>query len=120
MNCSICQHPRQAEMIIDYAYTLSLRVTANNYGVGYRSLQRHIKKCIYALMKECEQRRYEQELAETAELLTLHFTYQQRPRRKRSIITRKVECNWGRRAWERKKRENGTTPNKPETRVSGE
>lgn len=99
MSCSICRHPRQAEMIIDYADTLSLRATASRYGVGYRSLHRHIERCIYALMEEDEQRRYEQELAETAELLMLHFSFQQRPRRKKSIITKKIKFTWSRRAW---------------------
>lgn len=99
MNCSICRHPQQVEMIIDYAHTLSLRATANNYGVGYRSLHRHIERCIYALMEEDEQQRYEYELKETAELLTLHFTVQQRPRRRKSIITKEVKFTWSRRAW---------------------
>lgn len=99
MNCSICQHPQQAEMIIDYAQTFSLRVTASRYNVGYRSLHRHIESCIYALMEEDEQQRYERELGEVAGLLTLHFAVQQRPRRKKSIITKKVEYTWSRRAW---------------------
>jgi predicted DNA-binding protein YlxM (UPF0122 family) len=58
MNCSICRHPRQAEMIIDYAHTCSLRETASRFDVGYRSLQRHIEKCLYALLEEYEQRQY--------------------------------------------------------------
>lgn len=99
MNCSICHHPQQAEMIIDYAHTISLRVTATNFGVGYRSLHRHIERCIYALMEEDEQQRYQQELAEVAELLMQYFTIRQRPRRRKSIITKEVKFTWSRRAW---------------------
>jgi hypothetical protein len=99
MNCSICRHPQAAEMIIDYAYTCSLRVTASRFNVGYRSLQRHIERCVYALMEEAEQQEYEQKLSSVAEDLRFYFEYKMRPRRKESIITKKVNFTWSRRAW---------------------
>ena len=102
MKCSICRHPQQTEMIFDYAHTFSLRVTASRYGVGYRSLHRHIERCIYALMEEDKQQRYQQKLAEVAELLMQCFTFQQKPRRRKSIITKEVKFTWSRRAWKGK------------------
>jgi len=99
MFCSICQHPQQAEMIIDYAYTCSLRETASRFGVGYRSLQRHLERCIRDLMAEQEQKEYEREFAEVAELLRLNFQFRIKPSRRKSIITKKVEFTWSRRSW---------------------
>jgi hypothetical protein len=102
MSCSICRHPRQAEIIIDYAYSCSLRATASRFNVGYRSLQRHLERCIPCLMAEQEQKSYEREFAEVAELLQLHFQPQPKPCRRKSIITKKVEFTWSRRAWKKK------------------
>jgi hypothetical protein len=90
-------------MIIDYAHTCSLRVTADRFDVGYRSLHRHIERCLYAILEEHEQRECEQELSAVAAELKLHFEYQLRPRRRKSIITKKVEFTWSRRAWKSKK-----------------
>jgi hypothetical protein len=102
MNCSICRHPRQAEMIVDYAFTCSLRVTASRYEVGYRSLHRHIERCIYAIMKEDEQKDYEKRFREVAEFLRFYFKPIPKPYRRKSIIKKKVEFTWSRRAWSRK------------------
>jgi hypothetical protein len=102
MTCSICQHPRQAEMIIDYAYSCSLRATASRFNAGYRSLQRHLEHCIPVLMAEQEQRNYEREFAEVAELIRGHFQPMSKPYRRKSIITKKVEFTWSRRAWKKK------------------
>lgn len=99
MPCSICQHPQQAEMIIDYANSCSLRATARRFGAGYRSLHRHLGRCIFYLMAEQEQKDYEQEFAEVAELLRLNFQPPPKPYRRKSIITKKVEFTWSRRAW---------------------
>ena len=99
MPCSICRHPQQAEMIIDYAYTCSLRATARRFGAGYRSLQRHLGRCIVSLMAEQEQKDYEREFAEVAELMRLHFQPQPKPYRRKSIITKRIEFTWSRRAW---------------------
>lgn len=102
MFCSICRHPRQAEMIVDYASTCSLRATARRFGAGYRSLQRHLENCISVLMVEQEQKEYEREFAEVAELLRLYFQPPPKPYRRKSIIPKKVEFTWSRRAWAKK------------------
>lgn len=99
MSCSICRHPRQAEMIIDYAETCSLRATARRFGAGYRSLLRHLERCIPVLMAEQEQKEYEQEFKEVAELLRLNFQPLPPPYRRKSIVTIKIEFTWSRRAW---------------------
>ena len=102
MSCSICRHPQQAEMIIDYAYSCSLRATASRFNAGYRSLQRHLERCMPLLMAEKEQQGYEREFAEVAALIKLHFQPQPKPYRRKSIIKKKVEFTWSRRAWKRK------------------
>ena len=102
MSCSICRHLQQAEMIIDYAYTCSLRATASNYNAGYRSLQRHLEHCIPVLMAEQEQKEYEREFEEVAELLRLNFQPKPQPYRRKSIITKRIEFTWSRRAWTNK------------------
>ena len=101
MFCSICRHPQQAEMIVDYAFSCSLRVTARRFNAGYRSLQRHLERCILCLMAEQEQKEYEREFAEVAGLLRLYFQPQPKPYRRKSIIKKKVEFTWSRRAWKR-------------------
>ncbi len=110
MFCSICQHPQQPEMIIDYAVTCSLRETANNFGVGYRSLHRHLERCIVALMIEQEAKDYDKDFAEVAELVALFYmpSFKSRPK---SIIKMPIEFTWSRRAWKprqaQQKAENG-------------
>ena len=99
MFCSICRHPQQAEMIIDYAETCSLRETAKRFGAGYRSLQRHLERCVAYVMAEQEQKDYEREFAEVAELLLLYFQSPPPPYRRKSIITKRIEFTWSRRAW---------------------
>ncbi len=99
MFCSICQHPQQAEMIIDYANTCSLRETASRFGVGYRSLQRHLERCIRDLMAEQEQKEYDREFAEVAELLLINFQIYLKPARRKSIIKKNVEFSWSRKSW---------------------
>ena len=86
-------------MIIDYAYTCSLRATARRFGAGYRSLQRHLERCIVLLMAEQEQKDYEREFAEVAKLLRLYFQPPPIPYRRKSIITKKIEFTWSRRGW---------------------
>ena len=102
MSCSICRHPQQAEILISYALTCSLRKTASNFDTGYRSLQRHLERCIPVIMAEQEQKEYEREFAEVAELLRLYFQPPPKPYRRKSIITKKVEFTWSRRAWAKK------------------
>lgn len=112
MFCSICQHPRQAEMIIDYAYSCSLRATAMRFGAGYRSLQRHLKYCIVFVMAEKEQKKYEREFKENAELLRLYYAELYRPRRPKSIIKKPVEFTWSRRSWKKRAKNGAKTPEK--------
>jgi hypothetical protein len=102
MFCSICQHPQQAEMIIIYAQINSLRATANYFNVGYRSFLRHLDRCIPYIMEEQEKREYERDFKETAKKLRLHFQPELKPYRRKSIITKKVEFTWSRRAWAKK------------------
>ena len=89
-------------MIIDYAYSCSLRATASRFNAGYRSLQRHLENCLPVLMAEREQQQYERELAEVANLLKLYYQPPPPPYRRKSIITKKVEFTWSRRAWKKK------------------
>ena len=102
MSCSICRHPQQAEMIVDYANSCSLRATASRFNAGYRSLHRHLERCLPVLMAEQEQKQYEREFAEVAHLIKLYFQPQPQPYRRKSIITKKVEFTWSRRAWKKK------------------
>jgi len=103
MNCSICQHPQQADIIIDYAYTKSFRLTALRYRIGYRSLQRHVSRCIYALLEEQEQNEYELEFSRVVNLLAFYCNPSPKPYRLKSIITKPVEFTWSRRAWKARK-----------------
>ena len=89
-------------MIVDYAYSCSLRVTASRFNAGYRSLHRHLENCLPVLMAEKEQQEYEREFAEVAALIKLHFQPQPKPYRRKSIIKKKVEFTWSRRAWKKK------------------
>ena len=102
MFCSICRHPKQAEMIIDYAYSCSLRATARRYNAGYRSLQRHLENCIPLVMAEKEQKEFEREFKEFADLVRLCFQPPPEPYRRKSIITKPVEFTWSRRGWTKK------------------
>jgi hypothetical protein len=83
-------------MIVHYAITCSLRKTSGYFNAGYRSLQRHLEYCIPLVMAEEEQKGYERDFAEVALLLWLRF---QPPFRRKSIIKKKVEFTWSRRAW---------------------
>lgn len=103
MNCSICNHSKSAEIIIDYARTKSLRKTAKNYAIGYRSLARHIQFCIYALLEEAEQLEFEEALETAKQMVIEHYQYEMtRKRRKKSIIKKHVEFSWSRRSWAKK------------------
>lgn len=104
MNCSICRHRQHAEIIIDYAQTSSFRVTAERFGVGYRSLHRHIERCIYALMEEDEQSDYRKAFEITARILRNSFKVHIKPRRPKSIITKNVDFTWSRRSWSKNKK----------------
>jgi hypothetical protein len=101
MYCSICTHLKRAEIILDWAYSGSLRLTASRYRVGYRSLQRHIDLCLASILSEQEQREYEAALERNAALLRWHFTQKLRKPRPKSIITKPVEFTWSRRAWKK-------------------
>jgi hypothetical protein len=59
MNCTICRSPIRAEIIEEWAVSGSLRKSANQYGVGYRSLQRHLDLCLASILAEREQQDYE-------------------------------------------------------------
>jgi hypothetical protein len=64
MNCSICSHPNHPEIVAEYTRSGSYRRTAPRFGVGYRSLQRHITYCVYAVMEEAEQDDFERAVRE--------------------------------------------------------
>jgi hypothetical protein len=106
MWCSICQHEDSAEILLDYARTRSLRITAEHYGIGYRSLARHLKVCLYAILENLEEEAYKADLAEAERLITEYYlepeTYK---RRKKSIIKKPIKFSWSRRAWKTKNSE---------------
>jgi hypothetical protein len=99
MFCSICQNPQQAEMIIDYAYSRSLRATASRFNAGYRSFLRHLEHCIVTLTAEKEQKGFQRDFEEAAKMMRIYFQPEPEPYRRKSIITKKVEFTWSRRAW---------------------
>lgn len=101
MFCSVCRNPKRAEIVLDWAYSGSLRLTAYRYGIGYRSLQRHIDLCLAAILSEKEQREYESTLAENVQLVRYYFLFKMRKPRPKSIITKPVEFTWSRRAWKK-------------------
>ena len=107
MYCSVCTHPKQIEIVEDYIYRGSLRETAWRFGIGYRSLQRHIDFCIASIYSELEEREYQSELNKWEEYLRIVFGFRQRKTRPKSIIKRSVEFTWSRRAWKQKKGEKG-------------
>ena len=86
-------------MLIDYAYRLSLRRTANAYGVNYRSLARHIESCLPVIMAEYEENLFQKHLKEEVEFLRCELLKDRKPKRPTSIIKRKVKTSWGRRNW---------------------
>lgn len=104
MSCSICALPIRGEIVQDWIRSSSLRRTAQRYGVGYKSLHRHIRKCLAAVMAEQDERHFQEEFANIAGLLRRVFAppLAQRPRRHRSIITKPVQFTWSRRAWKSK------------------
>lgn len=104
MLCSICTHSDPAKIVEDYIYSGSLRQTAMRFGVGYRSLQRHIDLCLASIYSEKEQREYREGLENTARKLEWYFGYKNRKPRPKSIIKKDIQVSWGRRAWIRKKK----------------
>lgn len=107
MYCSVCTHPEGAEIVEDWVFSQSLRLTAERYGVGYRSLQRHLDQCIPSIMAEYEYKDYRAAFKATAEWLRLHFESANKnpqpiKRRPKSIITKPVVFTWSRRAWKDK------------------
>lgn len=102
MYCSICTHKQGAEIVEDWVYSKSLRRTAERYGVGYRSLQRHLDLCVASVMAEREEAEYRAAFAKTSIRLRLEFAPVPRRRPRRSIITMPVEFTWSRRSWKRK------------------
>lgn len=85
----------------DWAYSRSLRQTALKYGVGYRSLQRHLDLCIPSIYAERENRQYEAAFKHNAEWLRHYFKMKMRKPRRKSIIKKPVEFSWSRRAWKK-------------------
>lgn len=107
MYCSICKHPKQAEMIEHYARSGSFRLTAAYYRVGYRSLHRHIDLCVASILAEQEERDYQKAFKENAKWLRTYFGIIKRKPRPKSIIKKKIEWTWSRRAWDKKKGKKG-------------
>ena len=85
-----------------WAASGSLRATALVYGVGYRSLHRHIDLCVASILAEKEAKEYETAFRETAKLLRFYFSQMNRKPRPKSIITKPVEFTWSRRSWKKK------------------
>ena len=102
MYCTICTHKQGAEIVEDWCYSKSLRVTAARYGVGYRSLQRHLDLCVASVMAEREEAEYRAAFAQTAEWLRGYYRPITKKRQRKSIITKPVEFTWSRRSWKRK------------------
>lgn len=104
MNCSICTHPLQLRITVDYLYSRSYRRTAQRFGVGYRSLHRHINECVAAMFAEYEERKYTAEFNRVSGLVREYFIFLRdyKPR-KRSIVTKPVEFTWSRRSWKQRK-----------------
>lgn len=101
MFCSICTHPRQIAIVVHYIYSESYRQTAKRFGVGYRSLQRHVDLCLQSIFAEREEREYRAELEKWVEIVKEHFVWKQsqpKPRLK-SIIKKEVRFTWSRKAW---------------------
>ena len=82
-----------------------MRETAWRYGIGYRSLQRHIDFCIASIYSELEEREYQSELKKWEEYLRMVFSFQESKTRPTSIIKTPVEFTWSRRGWKVKKGE---------------
>ncbi len=109
MTCSICQHPRSAEITEDYCYTLSIRKTAERYGVSKSALHRHTKVCLLSIWSEHEEIEYKQALEQVYSILLRHYSQPVKKPRPKSLITKKFVCNWGRKAKNRRKQaERGT------------
>ena len=103
MYCTVCRHLQKAQIVLDWAYTGSLRETARRYGIGYRSLQRHLDLCIPSIMAERERREYEAAFKRVADWLRVLFSFKMRKKRPKSIVKKKVEYTWSRRSWKDKK-----------------
>lgn len=102
MNCSICKHPQQAEMIEHYARSGSFRQTASFYEVGYRSLHRHIDLCVASILAEQEEKDYQKAFKQEARWLRFYFNALMRKPRPTSIITKEIDWTWSRRSWSKK------------------
>jgi hypothetical protein len=108
--CSICRHPEGAQIVAHYLTTDSLRLTASCFGVGYRSLQRHITRCVLNICIEQNEREFELELGLQSFLLTkeLNERYNaprldKRKPRPQPMVTKPVKYTWSRRAWKGEK-----------------
>lgn len=105
--CSICRYPRSAEMIAEYARAMSYRRTAAAFGVGYRSLHRHMGLCLPAIVARLHWEQFNSRLAAAERAVRMWYAAERRPKpppRRRSIITKPVEFTWSRRAWGRRKK----------------
>ncbi|MEO5859537.1 MAG: hypothetical protein ABIR33_11380 [Pyrinomonadaceae bacterium] len=101
MRCSICSNPNHQTILIDFASTRSLRRTADRFGVGYRSLSRHINECVYAAMRDAEHQRFEKALEAAVRRIRLIYAPSIRRVRRKSIISKPVLFTWSRRSWKR-------------------
>jgi hypothetical protein len=89
-------------MIEHYARSGSFRQTADSFGVGYRSLHRHIDLCVTSILAEQEEKEYQKAFRENAEWLRSYFTAIMRKPRPTSIIKKEIEWTWSRRSWQKK------------------
>jgi hypothetical protein len=103
MKCSICRNPKGAEIVEDYCRSLSLRKTAERYNVGFRSLQRHIDKCLEAILSEEEEQEYQNALRLVEPFLKNWLIPKPKKLLLRSKITKNVEFTWSRKSWEKPK-----------------
>jgi len=110
VQCSICRHPQGAYIVAHYLETDSLRLTASCFGVGYRSLQRHIKVCVLNLCIEQNDRDFKINLRLQGKQLTdeLNNRYNaprldKRKPRPQPMVTKPVEYTWSRKAWKKAK-----------------
>ena len=85
-------------MIVVYARMGSYRAAARLYGVDFKTLQRHITQCVYAVMEEVEEREFRKYFNQVSQMLIFEFTpLPKKP--PRSIITKPIKYTWSRRSW---------------------
>lgn len=111
IRCTICADSRSPEMVATYIRSRSLRQTAAAFGVGYKSLERHLTDCVSRMFSDFQEEQFQHKLKESVNLV--HIVCQRRynaPRldmrvpRPKSIITKDVKFSWSRRSWKDKKK----------------